>query len=138
VKITLFKCLTGIAAVYHLALGLAGLLLPIDAFTGISELILGLRPEVDPQFELTAKFAAAYVLAFGVMLSLLCLNPRKYRLLAIPTLTLFGVRLINKLMFFGTIGESFDVPVARSVFAVASIAVLFFGILLTMPKGRTS
>ncbi len=135
-KLQIFKLLTGIAALYHIVLGLTGLLLPIDTFAGVSELILGLRPEVDTQFQLTAKFASAYVLAFGVMTGCFCLYPLRLRLLAIPVLTLFGIRLINKLVFFGTIGSSFDVPFARNFFATASVAFLFFGILLTLPKAK--
>jgi hypothetical protein len=137
-KTTLFKAFTGIAGLYHILLGLCGLLLPIETFASVSELILGLRPEVDPQFQLAAKFASTYILAFGILLLVLFKDPIRYRILAIPVLTLFGVRLINKLVFFGTIGEYFDVPVARNAFAVACVALFFFGILLTLPKAERS
>jgi len=135
-KLQLFRILTGVVALYHIVLGLAGLLLPVDAFADVSGFILGLRPEVDAQFELTAKFAAAYALAFGALAGCLCLHPVRLRMLALPVLVLFGVRLINKLVFFGTIASSFDVPFARNLFATLSVAVLFFGILLTLPKAK--
>ncbi|TVP77231.1 MAG: hypothetical protein EA353_10740 [Puniceicoccaceae bacterium] len=133
-KIKLFKVFVGIAGVYHVLLGLSALLLPMESFANVSGLILGLRPEVDPSFQMAAKFAASYVIAFGIVLLILFKDPIKYRILVIPVLALFGVRLINKLVFFGTISETFDVPFARSLFAVACIAVFFFGILLTLPK----
>lgn len=135
-KMTLFKVFVGVAGLYHVLLGLSGLLMPIEMFADVSGLILGLRPQVDPQFHMAAKFAATYVLAFGVLLLVLFKDPVKYRLLAVPVLTLFGVRLINKLVFFGSISQAFDVPFARNLFAVAIVAVFFFGILLTLPKAE--
>lgn len=135
-KMTLFKVFVGIAGLYHVFLGLCGLLMPIEMFADISGLILGLRPEIGPQFQMATKFASTYVLVFGVLLLVLFKDPIKYRLLAMPVLTLFGVRLINKLVFFGSIGQAFDVSFARNLFAVAIVAVFFFGILLTLPKAE--
>lgn len=135
-KMTLFKAFAGVAGLYHILLGLCGLLMPLEMFANVSQLVLGLRPEVDPQFQMAAKFASTYVLVFGVMLLILFKDPLKYRVLAVPVLTLFGVRLLNKLVFFGAIGESFEVPFGRNVFAVVCVAVFFFGILLTLPKAE--
>ncbi len=133
-KLMLFKTLTGIAGLYHIVLGFSALLLPIETFANISKLILGLQPEVDLQFQLATKFASAYVLTFGVLLLILFKEPIKYRVLAIPVLLLFGIRLINKLVYFGTVGQSFDVSAPRNIVAVAFVAIFFFGILLTLPK----
>lgn len=132
-RTTIFKTLVGIAGVYHLVLGFSGLFLPMDMFMEVSERVLGVRPEANDQFHLTVKFASTYLLAFGAMLLILFKDPLKYRILLIPVLLLFGVRLINKLILFGAVGSSFEVPAARNLLAVAMVAVFFFGILFYRP-----
>jgi hypothetical protein len=59
------------------------------------------------------------------MLGLLCWKPVKLRALVIPALVLFGIRLANKMVFLTTIEENFGVDRGRSVFALASLAVIF-------------
>ena len=132
----LFRIITGIAAVYHLLLGLAGLLLPIETFARFSSVFLGVSPSIDAQFHLITKFSAAYILAFGIMLLLLALNPVKNRVLVIPVLALFGVRLLNKIVFFDTIGSSFDVEPVRNIISVVTVLFFFTAILLTRPREK--
>ncbi|MEM6885847.1 MAG: hypothetical protein AAF571_12530, partial [Verrucomicrobiota bacterium] len=125
---------TAIVGIYHSLLGLAGLLLPTQMLSQVSKWILGVSPEVTPQFHMIAKFSAAYLLVFGLMALILCKDPVKYRVLAIPVLILFGIRLLNKLIFFTAIGSSFGISAGRNVFAVICVALLFGAILLTLPK----
>ncbi|NJK92630.1 MAG: hypothetical protein HC904_12860 [Blastochloris sp.] len=133
-KNTLFKLAAGIVGIYHTLLGLAGLLLPIEMFLRLSSLVLGVSPEAGPQFEMIAKFTSAYLLAFGVVALLLCWKPERNKVLVVPVLILLGTRLINKIVFFGFIGETFAVSTPRGLFAVASLAILFLVIALTIPK----
>lgn len=135
-KIQFFRLITGIAAIYHTLLGLAGLLLPIKAFTELSGYVLGVSPDLNAQFELIVKFSSAYVLAFGIMLLLLAWNPVKNRTLIVPALVLFGVRLVNKIVFFGLIGTSFKLDPARNIFGILIISFFFCAILFTMPKEK--
>ena len=137
-KTTLFKVFTGVAGAYHVLLGISGLLLPQDMFAKVAAIILGVQAEMDLSLQMAAKFASVYVLVFGIVLLILMQNPQRYRILAIPVLTLFGVRLINKVVFFGSITESFNISTGSGIFAVSSLAVLFFGILLTLPKKAES
>lgn len=118
---------------YHLLLGLALLVLPTEALGGVSRLFLGMKLEVAGQMAMVGKFAASYLLAFGVMMGLLCLRPVKLRALVVPALVLFGIRLANKLVFMGQIEEMFGVSRGRSIFAVVCIALLFGFIALTRP-----
>lgn len=134
----LFRITTGIAAVYHLVLGGALLVLPAGAMSGITRVFLGTELEFDPTLSLIAKFVAAYILAFGVMLALLCLKPDRLRALVVPALALFGIRLVNKLVFLATIEETFGVTRGRSVFALVTLAVIFGVMALTRPKGEDS
>lgn len=124
-RITLFRITAGIAAVYHLVLGFSMLVLPTDAMGGIIRVFLGTGLEIDPQLSMIGKFVAAYLVAFGVMLGLLCLKPQRMRALVIPALVLFGIRLANKLVFMAEIEETFGVTRGRSVFALVVLTVIF-------------
>lgn len=132
-RMTLFRIATGVAAVYHLVLGGALLLLPEEALGGVAGLFLGMELVIDAQMAMVGKFAASYLLAFGVMMGLLCLRPVRLRALVMPALLLFGVRLANKLVFMAEIEEIFGVARGRSLFALVSIALLFGVIAWTRP-----
>lgn len=134
-KPTWFRLTTGIAAVYHLVLGAALLVLPASALGGITRVFLGTELEIDARMEMVGKFSAAYLLAFGVMLALLCLKPRPLRVLVLPALALFGIRLANKLVFVTTIEETFGVSRGRSLFAIASLALIFVVMAWSRPTG---
>ncbi|MGB0743086.1 MAG: hypothetical protein ACPGSB_01045 [Opitutales bacterium] len=130
----LFKLFTGVAGVYHVMLGLSGLVLPHELFARVAAIVLGIQSEMDTTFRLVAKFASVYVLVFGICILIFMMNPQKYRVIAIPVLALFGIRLINKIVYFGSITESFSISTGQGIFAISSLAVLFFGILFTLPK----
>ncbi len=135
-KNRLFRITAGVAAVYHLILGAGLLVLPTDAMGGIIRVFLGFGLEVSPELSMIGKFAAAYLLAFGVMLGLLSIHPRRLQVLVIPALVLFGIRLANKLVFLTTIEEAFGVSRGRSIFAVASLALIFGIMAWTRPMGE--
>lgn len=134
----LFRTVTGTAAVYHLLLGAALLVLPGAAMGKVIQVALGTPLEIDPSLSMIAKFTSVYVVAFGMMLAFLCVNPTRYRVLVIPALFLFGVRLVNKLVFMTTIEETFGVTRGRSLFAIASLAVIFGLMAWTMPRRSQS
>jgi hypothetical protein len=81
---------------------------------------------------------AAYILAFGVMLALLCWRPVKLRALLAPALVLFGIRLMNKLLFLTTIEQTFGVTRGRSVFAMVSLALILGVMIWTRPSSGNS
>ena len=129
----LFKILTAVAGIYHIILGVATLVFPATLMQKTIGTIMGISPIIDDQFLLVAKFAGVYALAFGAILLILTHNPNKYKILTYPVLGVFGIRLINKLVFMGTISSLYNVSMGRSLYAIISIAVFFFGILLTAP-----
>lgn len=137
-KATWFRITAGLAAVYHLVLGAALLVMPAGALGGITRVFLGTELEIDARMGMVGKFSSAYLLAFGVMLALLCLKPQQLRALVIPALVLFGIRLANKLVFMTAIEESFDISRGRSLFAIASLALIFVVMAWTRPTGDES
>jgi hypothetical protein len=133
-KNNIFKILAGVVGIYHVILGLSALLLPAESMTKITGAILGVVPVADEQFLLVAKFAGVYVLVFGLFTLMLASNPVKHRSLAYPILALFGIRLVNKVLLFGSIAVMYEISTARNIISVLLVALFFFGLLLTMPK----
>ncbi len=134
-KEILFRLTAGIAALYHLALGGALLVLPAEALNGMAKLFLGVAIEFDAKFSMIGKFASAYILAFGVMLALLCWKPVQLRVLVVPVLVLFGIRLANKMVLMTSIEGAFGVDRGRSLFALASLALIFGLLAWARPMG---
>ena len=128
-----FSLVTGVAGVYHILLALAGALCPASTIQEVVSFAFGVTLDVGPQLALVAKFVSAYMLAFGVMLLLLALDPKKYRGFAIPALALFGVRFLNRVLFFGTLGEA-GMGTGRNLTGTAIILFFFVAILVLLPK----
>lgn len=137
-KEILFRLTAGIAAVYHLILGGALLILPADALNGIAKMFLGIAIEFDTKLSMIGKFASAYILAFGLVLALLCWRPVQLRVLVVPVLVLFGIRLANKMVLMTSIEEAFGVDRGRSLFALASLALIFGLLAWARPMGDKS
>ena len=137
-KTRLFRVTTALAAVYHFLLGMALLVLPAGAVGQVTRMFLGIELEFDAQLSLIGKFASSYILAFGIMLGLLCWSPVRLRALVVPALVLFGLRLVNKLVFLTTIEEAFGVARGRSLFALCSLAVIFGVMAWARPAGGDS
>ncbi len=130
------KLLAAIAGLYHVLLGAAALILPTDTSVKVIDAVLGLTPVVNEQFSLIVKYTGAYVLVFGLLLLIFAYNPIKYRILALPILVLFGVRLLNRILLFNAVSSLYEMSVARGIFSTTAIALFFFGILITMPRSK--
>ena len=61
--------------------------------------------------------------------------PEALRVLVLPVLALFGIRLANKLVFMTTIEETFGISRGRSLFAIASLALIFVVMAWSRPTG---
>ncbi len=132
-KNSIFRIVAGSAAAYHILLAAAGLLCPADTIEKVVAVAFGVALEVGPQLGLIIKFVSAYLLAFGVMLLLLSLNPVKYRALALPALVLFGLRFVNRLVLFSAL-TSAGMTVSRNVTGTGFILFYFVAILVWFRK----
>ena len=129
----IFSVFTGIAGAYHILLAAAGFMLPSDMVARVINIAFGVPLDVDPELLLAVRFSSVYMLAFGVMLLILALNPVRYRALAFPALILFGLRFVNRLLYFNTMTAS-GMPVSRNVIGIILISLFFAGILVFLPK----
>jgi hypothetical protein len=132
-KTAFFRLVTGIAAVYHILLAAAGLLCPAGPLEKLIAVAFGVAVKTDAVMVVVLKFVSAYMLVFGVLLLLLARDPGRYRALAAPALILFGVRFVNRLVFFGTLTAA-GMTVSRNVIGTGLILFFFAAILLSLPK----
>lgn len=133
----IFRGVTGIAGAYHVLLGAIGLLLPIEAMVKAVTIFMGVTLQIDPQLTFVSKFVSVYMLAFGIFLLILAANPIKYRALAFPTLALFGIRFLNRLVFFGLISSTLGMTASRNIIGTIIIFLFFIVMFLTMPKKQS-
>lgn len=133
-KETIFKATTATAGVYHIILAFVGLFLSAELTAKAADIALGVTLKGDSQLMLVARFAAAYMLAFGLMLLFLASNPRKFRTLAFAAVVLFGIRFLNRILLFNLVSATFGMSATRNIIGTAIIFVFFALILLTMPK----
>lgn len=132
-KRNIFKAATAVAGVYHIILAVIGLLFSAEMTTKASQIALGVVLKVDPQMMFVAKFAAAYMLAFGIMLLVLAYNPVKYRLLAVPAAALFAVRFLNRVFLFNAVSSTLGMSWTRNFVGSAVIFLFFALIFFTRP-----
>ncbi len=136
-KNNIFRVVTGIAGVYHVILAAIGLLLPIEITAKAFNIALGISVTLTPEVTFIAKFVAVYMLAFGIILLILASNPIKFRSLTYAALALFGVRFINRVIFFSLLSSTFGMTASRNL--IGSVLILFFFIViwLTMPQKQS-
>ena len=132
-KTKIFKIATGIAGGYHVLIAAAGLLLPSHLVAKVVEMAFGITFEMNAQLSILAKFASVYMLAFGVALIILSINPIKYRAFTLPALILFAIRFITRVIFFSALTTA-GMPAARNISGAVIILGLFLALLITMPK----
>lgn len=128
-----FRIVTCIAAAYHILLAATGLLCPVSTVEKVIAIAFGLGVEVGPLLGLVVKFTSVYMLAFGVMLLLLSSNPSKYRVFAMPALLLFGLRFVNRLVFFSTLSTA-GITVSRNITGTGLLLFFFAAMLVSLPK----
>jgi len=132
-KISIFKIVTGVAGLYHVLLAGVALLFPIALTSKAFTFALGINIALTPQIEFIGKFVGVYMLAFGLMLLMLAFNPVKYRVFAYPAIILFGIRLINRILFFGALSTTLEMTASRNIIGSVLILLFFLGIWLTLP-----
>jgi hypothetical protein len=92
------RVVAGIIAAYHLVIGLA-LLLSGELALKLARLAAGLKIEGSPQMGIVGEIFGCYVLAFGLMMVFVAVDPVKNRSLISAGIALFALRLIQRVAF---------------------------------------
>jgi len=128
-----FKALAGFMGIYHLLIGILGLVSG-EVAARVGAAVYGAHVEVTPLFSYMAKYLAAYVIAFGVMMLFLASDPVKYRKLVSVAVILAAVRILSRLVFSSELQAAFGIGMNRSLMTIAAVAILNLGLIVLMPK----
>jgi hypothetical protein len=92
------RVLLGVAAVYHVIIGLAGLFMKGRA-EELARSLFGINLEATPGLLWILNPFAAYMTAFGVMLAVTATNPLRFRPLVFVAAGLFALRVVQRIIF---------------------------------------
>ena len=127
------RLLAGFMGIYHVLMGLFGIVSGQMA-ARVGQVMWGAHVTVDPQFSYLAKFLAAYVIAFGLMLLFVAKDPVRYGSLVYVAALLGAIRIAERLIFADELQAAFSIGISRTIWTVVVVAVLNLGLILLKPK----
>jgi hypothetical protein len=92
------RLVAALIAAYHMVIGLA-LLLSGELALKLARLAAGLKIEGSPQMGIVGEIFGCYVLAFGLMMVFVAVDPVKNRSLISVGIALFALRLVQRVAF---------------------------------------
>jgi hypothetical protein len=135
-KHTGIRALAGFMGVYHIFMGLAGIVSGQTAATG-ARILWNATVTVDPQFTYLAKFLGAYVIAFGVMMLAIAKDPVRYGPLVYVAALLGAIRIVERLVFASDLQQAFGIGLDRTIATAIIVAALNVGLILLKPREST-
>ena len=133
-SLKIFKVLAWFAAIYHFILGLLGIFAPASIVVPIVKTIYGVSPNVDAQFLYMAKFIGAYMIAFAIATAILAYKPVEYRKLVWVPISLFVIRIFERVFFFGLLTEAFNISFAQDLRVIIPITLIAIGLYYFRPR----
>jgi hypothetical protein len=130
------RLLAGFMGIYHVLMGLFGIVSGQMA-ARVGQVLWGAHVTVDAQFSYLAKFLAAYVIAFGLMLLFVAKDPVRYGSLVYVAALLGAIRIAERLVFAGELQAAFSIGISRTIWTVVVVAALNLGLILLKPKAAS-
>jgi len=127
------RILAGFMGIYHVLMGLFGMVSGQMA-ARVGHVLWGAHVTVDAQFSYLAKFLAAYVIAFGLMLLFVAKDPVRYAPLVYVAALLGAIRIVERLVFADELQAAFSIGMTRTIGTVVVVAALNLGLILLKPK----
>jgi len=135
-SITIFKIVAWYAGLYHIILGLLGTFANSNIVISVASKVYGISVVSSSQFLYLAKFISAYMIAFGIMLLFLGINPQKYKALIIPAIILFVVRIFDRLVFFDLLQDAFGSTMQQNIITISIAAIIAILLFVFRPKSE--
>lgn len=132
--LAIFRALAWFAGIYHVLLGLAGTFLSADFIADVVSKVYGVNANIDAQFLASARFASSYLLAFGVMMVLVAMKPREYRLFVVPAVVMFATRVFDRLAYFDVLQDAFGITMTQNLQTVVPVALIALGLFFFRPQ----
>ncbi|MCH7850905.1 MAG: hypothetical protein IH845_04655 [Nanoarchaeota archaeon] len=135
-KLKVFKGVAWFAGLYHILLGLIGTFAPTGLVLSIVSGVFGVVPTASDQFFYLTKFISAYMIAFGFMLVLMAREPKKYSIFVWPAVTMFGIRIFDRIVFFDLLNSAFGSTMLMNMRTIIPISILILIFIYTRPKNN--
>src|SRR3989338_4485753 len=132
----LLKIVLGIVAVYHILLGIAGILIPADLISKLASQFFYFTLTVTPEVGWVIRPFASYLLVFGVFMGVAALDPSKYKLIIYGGISLFVVRIIQRLYFMARGFEEFGTDPVRSWLHIGVVTILAIALIVLVRKEK--
>lgn len=133
-SLKIFRFLAGFAGVYHCILGLLGTFASAEFIAKTVSTVYGVAPRVDLQFLSSARFASAYLLAFGVMMLLVAWKPREHHMFVWAAVVLFAIRVFDRLVYFNVLQDAYGITMAQNLRVLIPVAIILVGLIVFRPK----
>ncbi len=130
----IFKIVAWFTGGYQLALGITGVLASKELAVSVIYMAFGATIEMTPQIFYLVKFCSAYIVAFGVAMILLATNPIKYKSIMWVAITLFSIRIIERLIFTDLLNSSFGISLTTEIITSGILIVIIALLLYFQPK----
>jgi hypothetical protein len=127
------KILAGFMGVYHILMGILGIASGSWAAWG-AHTLWHANVTVDPQFTYLAKFLGAYVVAFGVMLLFIAVDPERYGALVYPAVIVAVLRIGERLIFADELKNAFGIGMKRTIGTIVVVGALNLALLVLKPR----
>jgi hypothetical protein len=127
------KVLAGFMGIYHILMGLLGIVSGSTAAWG-AHVLWHANVVVDAQFSYLAKFLGAYVVAFGVMMLFIAKDPVRYGSLVYAAIVVAALRIAERLIFAGELKSAFGIGMDRTIVTIIVVGALNLGLLLLKPR----
>lgn len=131
-----FKATAWFAGLYQLALGIIGVFAGKDIAASVIQQTFGATIEMTPQIFYLVKFCSAYMVAFGVAMIVLATDPVKYKKIMWVAITLFGIRIFERLVFTELLDSSFGISFQSEMFTSGVLLVMMTLLYFFRPKGE--
>lgn len=106
----------------HLAMGLS-LLGPRSVLEQVASLY-GATVSWSPQFEYILRPIGAFMIGLGIAGCAAALDPRRYRVVVVGFIVVLGLRVVQRIMYAGTIESAFGIASTRNVLNASLFGVL--------------
>lgn len=134
----IFRFLVAFISIYHFTLGIIGIFGSPGLIATVVYQVYGAQPEINAQFIYLAKFISVYMLIFALTMAILAWNPQKYRHLVWIPITLFSIRIIQRLALFGLLSQAFNTSPSQNLRVIIPITILSIALFMLRPKAEKS
>lgn len=125
------RILLGVAAVYHVLIGMTGLIMKGRA-EELARSLFGINLEFTPGLLWILNPFAAYMIAFGLMLAVTASNPSRFRPLAFVAAALFALRVVQRVVFLAAADDSLKTVVSPGHNVLHLAVVSIMGLLIVI------